>query len=224
MAKYRLGVMGTFANKVGIVVGRKWRNLDVMSAYQPKVFNPNTKKQVEQRQRFGAASTLARGMKLGLAYGFAGVAAGTKSPARSRFVQANIPAVEFTFPDTIDIDYTMVKVSEGSHMNATYGTPKSTEPQQIDLTFSMPVVEGFSREDDNVFMVAYNPADRNCVIANGRANSGSLSVMVPNSWNGETVHVYAFVVGAEAGSGQFARPTDPAQVSETHYCGSVSIS
>ena len=223
MAKYRLGVMGTFANKVGIVVGRKWRNHDVMSAYQPKVFNPNTKKQVEQRQRFGAASTLARGMKLGLAYGFAGVAAGTKSPARSRFVQANIKAVEFTFPDAIDIDYTMVKVSEGSHMNATYGTPKSTEPLQIDLTFSMPVVEGFSRADDNVFMVAYNPADGNCVIANGRASSGSLSVMVPNSWNGETVHVYAFVVGAEAGSGQFVRPTDPAQVSETHYCGSVSI-
>lgn len=224
MAKYRLGVMGTFENKVGIVVGRKWRNLDVMSAYQPKVFNPNTKRQVEQRQRFGAASKLARGMKLGLAYGFAGVAAGTKSPARSRFVQANIPAVEFTWPDTIDIDYSMVKVSDGSHMNATYGTPASTEPLQIDLTYSMPIVEGFSNEDDNVFMVAYNPADGNCVMVSARANAGSVSVMVPNSWNGETVHVYAFVVGADAGSGQYARPTDPAQVSETHYCGSVSIS
>lgn len=224
MAKYRLGVMGTFENKVGIVVGRKWRNLDVMSAYQPKVFNPNTKRQVEQRQRFGAASTLARGMKLGLAYGFAGVAAGTKSPARSRFVQANIKAVEFTFPDTIDIDYTMVKLADGSHMNATYGTPKSTEPLQIDLTYSMPMVEGFSKDDDNVFMVAYNPADGNCVIASARAAAGSLSVMVPNSWNGETVHVYAFVVGAEAGSGQYARPTDPAQVSESFYCGSVSVS
>lgn len=216
--------MGTFSNKVGIVVGRKWRNLDVMSAYQPKVFNPNTKKQVEQRQRFGAASTLARGMKLGLAYGFAGVAAGTKSPARSRFVQANIPAIEFTWPDTIDIDYTMVKVSDGSHMNATYGTPSSTEPLQIDLTYSMSYVEGFSSEDDNVFLVAYNPADGNCVIAHEKANAGSLSVIVPNNWNGETVHVYAFVVGADAGRGLTVRPTDPAQVSETHYCGSVSIS
>ena len=224
MAKYRLGVMGTFENKVGIVVGRKWRNLDIMSAYQPKVFNPNTKRQVEQRQRFGAASKLARGMKLGLVYGFAGVAAGTKSPARSRFVQANIPAVEFTWPDIIDIDYTMVKVSDGSHMNATYGTPASTEPLQINLTYSMPIVEGFSKEDDNVFMVAYNPADGNCVIAHERANAGSISVIVPNSWNGETVHVYTFVVGAEAGTGQLIRPTDPAQVSETHYCGSVSIS
>lgn len=223
MAKYRLGVMGTFENKVGIVVGRKWRNLNVMSAYQPKVFNPNTKKQVEQRQRFGAASTLARGMKLGLAYGFAGVAAGTKSPARSRFVQANIPAIEFTWPDIIDIDYTMVKVSDGSHMNASYGTPTSTEPLQIDLTFSMSYIEGFSKEDDNVFMVAYNPADGNCVIAHARANAGSISVIVPNSWNGEAVHVYAFVVGAEAGTGQLVRPTDPAQVSETRYCGKVEI-
>lgn len=224
MAKYRLGVMGAFENKVGIVVGRKWRNLDVMSAYQPKVFNPNTKKQMEQRQRFGAASSLARGMKLGLAYGFAGVAAGTKSPARSRFVQANIPAIEFTWPDTIDIMYEDIKMSDGSHMNATYGTPSSTQPLQIDLTYSMPVVEGFSREDDNVFVVAYNPADKNCVIANARAGAGTLSVMVPNSWNGETVHVYAFVIGAEAGSGQLIRPTDPTQVSESHYCGIVSIS
>jgi len=224
MAKYRLGVMGTFSNKVGIVVGRKWRNLDVMSAYQPKVLNPNTKKQVEQRQRFGATSTLARGMKLGLAYGFAGVAAGTKSPARSRFVQANIPAVEFTWPDTIDIDYAMVKVSDGSHMNATYGTPTSTQPLQIDLTFSLPVVEGFSSEDDTVVALAYNPVDGNCVIAFQRANGGSMSINVPNSWNGEEVHVYAFVIGKEAGYEEHARPTDATQVSETHYCGKVNIS
>lgn len=224
MAKYRLGVMGTFENKVGIVVGRKWRNLDVMSAYQPKVFNPNTKKQVEQRQRFGATSTLARGMKLGLAYGFAGVAAGTKSPARSRFVQANIPAVEFTWPDTIDIDYSMVKVSDGSHMNATYGTPTSTEPLEIAMTYSLPIVEGFSNEDDNVFAVAYNPADGNCVLGYSRANAGSVRIVVPSSWNGETVHVYGFVIGSEAGSGTTARPTDATQVSETHYCGSVEIS
>lgn len=216
--------MGTFENKVGIVVGRKWRNLDVMSAYQPKVFNPNTKKQVEQRQRFGAASSLARGMKLGLAYGFAGVAAGTKSPARSRFVQANIKAIEFTFPDTIDIDYAMVKVSDGSHMNATYGTPKSDQPLQIDLTFSYPMVGGFTSENDSVFLVAYNPADRNCVIEHTRANDGSISVTVPNSWNGETVHVYTFVIGEEAGYGLNIRPTDPTQVSETHYCGQVAIS
>lgn len=216
--------MGTFSNKVGIVVGRKWRNLDVMSAYQPKVFNPNTKKQVEQRQRFGAASTLARGMKLGLAYGFAGVAAGTKSPARSRFVQANIPAIEFTWPDTIDIMYEDIKMSDGSHMNASYGTPSSTDPLEIKLTYSLPIVDGFSKEDDNVFAVAYNPVDGNCVLGYNRANAGSLVIAVPNSWNGETVHVYAFVIGAEAGSGTSARPTDATQVSESFYCGQVSIS
>ena len=224
MAKYRLGVMGTFENKVGIVVGRKWRTLDVMSAYQPKVANPNTKKQVEQRKCFGAASALARGMKLGLAYGFAGVAAGTKSPARSRFVQANIPAIEFAWPDTIEIDYTMVKMSNGSHLNATYGAPSSTNPLQIDLTFSYPIISGFSTEDDNVVAVAYNPVDGNCMIAFQRANGGSMSLNVPNSWNGETVHVYAFVIGAEAGYEHNARPTDATQVSETHYCGSISVS
>lgn len=216
--------MGTFSNKVGIVVGRKWRNLDVMSAYQPKVFNPNTKKQMEQRQRFGAASTLARGMKLGLAYGFAGVAAGTKSPARSRFVQANIPAIEFTWPYTIDIMYEDIKMSDGSHMNASYGTPSSTDPLEIKLTYSLPIVDGFSKEDDNVFAVAYNPVDGNCVLGYNRANAGSLTIAVPNSWNGETVHVYAFVIGAEAGSGTSARPTDATQVSESFYCGQVSIS
>lgn len=224
MAKYRLGVMGTFSNKVGIVVGRKWRNLDVMSAYQPKVFNPNTRKQVEQRQRFGAASTLARGMKLGLAYGFAGVAAGTKSPARSRFVQANIKAVEFTFPDTIDIDYTMVKVSDGSHMNASYSAPTCINPLEIEQNFTLPIVEGFSSQDDNVFVVAYNPNDGNCVLGSAKASAAKVTITVPASWNGETVNVYAFVVGAEAGSGMSARPSDATQVSETYYCGSVEIS
>lgn len=224
MAKYRLGVMGAFENKVGIVVGRKWRNLDVMSAYQPKVSNPRTRKQMDQRMRFGAASKLAAGMKLGLAYGFAGAAAGTKSPARSRFVQANIPAVEYTYPDTVDIDYSMVKVSDGSHMNATYGTPTSDEPLTIEVTVSLPIITGFSSEDDTIFGVAYNPADGNCIIAFERAATGKLTFTAPASWNGERVHVYAFVIGTEAGMGYGARPTDPTQVSETHYCGSVEIS
>jgi hypothetical protein len=118
----------------------------------------------------------------------------------------------------------MVKVSAGSHMNASFGTPASTEPLEIDMTYSLSIVEGFSTDDDNVVAVAYNPADGNCVIGYNRANAGSLRIAVPNSWNGEEVHVYGFVIGSEAGSVPTARPTDATQVSETFYCGKVTIS
>lgn len=221
MAKYRLGVMGTFENKVGIVVGRKWRNLDVMSAYQPKVANPKTKKQVETRFRFSEASKLARAFRFVVKAGMGGITAGTKVPPRGAFVSENMKAVEFTYPDTINIDYTMLKIAKGNHLSGTFGSPASTEPLSIKVNFAYDITRLGVDMDDVVYLVAYNPADNTIAYKNERIGSShELEMTVPNDWNGETVYVYGFVVAANAAD----NVNSPDDVSESHYIGSVSIS
>lgn len=219
MAKYRLGVMGTFKNKVGIVVGRKWRSEYVMSAYQPNVTNPKTKKQVEARGRFAEASKLARDFRWILPVGMGGITAGTKVPPRGAFVRENIPAIEFTYPDTIDVDYTMLKVAMGNHLSGTFSSLASTDPLTISCAFSYDASRLGTDMGDEVYLVAYNPNDGVIAYNHDRASSGNLSLTVPTSWNGEEVCVYGFVVGENA----LTVVNSPDDVSNSTYIGKVTI-
>lgn len=222
MAKYRLGVMGTFKNKVGIVVGRKWRNLNVMSAYQGDVKNPNTSKQQIVRKKFGTLSSLAASFSKVVRYGYAGVSAGTKVPQRCAFITQNYEGdvVKVTLPDTISVDYTLMQVSRGSHMEASYGSPKFDDPLTVTVTFSYEVIADFSKATDKVYLVVYNPGEDRCVMAQGLASAQTISCVVPNAWNGEIVHVWAFVIDGDVEG----LPTDATQVSNSRYIGNGSIS
>lgn len=219
MAKYRLGVMGTFENKVGIVVGRKWRNLDVMSAYQPKVANPKTKKQAEVRGRFSEASKLARAFRWVLDAGMGGVTAGTKCPPRGAFVRENIPAIEFTYPDTIDVDYTMLKIAKGNHLSGIFGTPSSTDPLTVKVSFSYDQSRLGVSGDDRVYLVAYNETTNSIAYNSYKATLGNIEMTMPTSWNGEDVYLYGFVVADWVAT----NPNSPDDVSDSVYIGTVTI-
>lgn len=220
MAKYRLGVMGTFVNKVGIVVGRKWRTEYVMAAYQPKVANPRTKRQVETRALFSEASKLARAFRWVLKMGYGGITAGTKCPPRGAFMRENLKAIEFTYPDTIDIDYTMLKVAKGNHLSGTFGTPSSTEPLTVKVSFSYDQSRLGVDTGDRVILVGYNPVEGIICYSDFRANQGNLEMTVPSSWNGEDVYLYGFVVSENA----LVAVNGPADVSDSSYIGKVNIS
>lgn len=220
MAIYNGGILDEYKNKVGNVVGRRWRNLDVMSKYQPNVKNPNTKKQQVQRLKFKTLSQLAKAFRIPLAISMAGVAAGTKNPVRGQFITRNMEAVDVTLPDTVDIDYILLKVADGGYVEASFGSPQFTDPQKVAATFSYAIVPDVTSEDDEVHLVVYNPVANLAIEKAVRAGAGSVAVDVPNSWNGETVHVWGYVVAAKAGG----RPTSPAHVSPSHYLGNGSIS
>lgn len=222
MAKYRLGVMGTFKNKVGIVVGRKWRTINVMSAYQGEVKNPNTDKQKLIRKEFGTLSTLAASFAKPIRYGFAGVSSGTKVPQRCAFIKENYGShvVEVTLPDTISVDYTLMQVSKGSHMEVSFGSPQFDDPLTVKVAFGYEVIPDFSKATDKVHLVVYNPGDNRVITVQGLASAREISCQVPNAWNGETVHVWGFVVDGDVEG----LPTDPSQVSLSHYIGNGSIS
>lgn len=220
MAIYNGGILDEYKNKIGNVVGRRWRGLDVISKYQPNVKNPNTKKQVEQRQRFLTASKLARDFRWIVGMGFGGVTAGTKCPPRGAFVRENLGAIEFAWPDTIDVDYTLLKVAKGNHLTGTFGSPSSTDPLTVAVTFVYDESRLGTNTGDKVILVGYNPADGTMCYSEFRSNLGNLEMTVPNSWNGEDVYIYGFVVGESA----LAVINSPDDVSDSTYIGRVNIS
>lgn len=219
MAIYNGGILDEYKNKIGNVVGRRWRGLDVISKYQPHVKNPNTKRQVEARWRFREASRLARDFRWIVGMGFGGVTAGTKCPPRGAFVRENIPAIEFTYPDTIDVDYTMLKVAMGNHLSGTFGTPASTDPLTVKVSFSYDASRLGTDMGDKVFLVGYNPVDGTMCYSEFRADEGNLEMTVPTSWNGAEVYVYGFVVGESA----LTVVNSPDDVSNSKYIGKVTI-
>lgn len=220
MAIYNGGILDEYRNKVGNVVGRRWRNLDVMSKYQPNVKNPNTDKQKIQRKKFAELSRVAKAFRIPLAISMAGVAAGTKNPVRGQFITRNMQAVEVVLPDTVAVDYTMLEVAAGGYAEASFGSPQFNDPLTVEVTFSYDVIPDVTSGDDMVHVVAYNPGAGLAIEKAVKASVGSLKVNVPNSWNGETVHVWGYTVAAEAGN----RPTSPSQVSPSYYIGNGSIS
>lgn len=219
MAIYNGGILDEYKNKIGNVVGRRWRGLDVISKYQPNVKNPKTKKQVEARQRFLTASKLARDFRWIVGMGFGGVTAGTKCPPRGAFVRENLQAIEFTYPDTIDIDYTLLKVAMGNHLTGTFSGLASTDPLTVAVTFSYDVSRLGTDMSDKVILVGYHPTDGVMCYGEFRANEGNLEMTVPTSWNGEEVYVYGFVVGESA----LTVINSPDDVSNSTYIGRVTI-
>lgn len=220
MAIYNGGILDEYRNKVGNVVGRRWRNLDVMSKYQPNVKNPNTDKQKIQRMKFMKLSSIAKAFRLPLGISMAGVAAGTKVPVRGQFISRNMEYVSVTLPDTVAVDYTLLKVADGGYFCASFGSPAFDDPLTVTVAFSYDVIPNVTSGDDMVHVVVFNPADGLALEASVKASVGTINVTVPNSWNGETVHVWGYTVAAEAGS----RPTSPSHVSPSRYIGNGSIS
>lgn len=220
MAIYNGGILDEYKNKIGNVVGRRWRNLDVISKYQPNVSNPNTSAQQSQRLKFKTLSQLAKAFRIPLGISMAGVAAGTKSPVRGQFISRNMDAVDVTLPDTVDIDYTLLEVAAGGFIGAEFGTPDVSTALTVKVNFTRDSITDVTSEDDMVHIVVYSREKGLAIEQSGRVGFGSVSVTVPASWNGEEVHVWGYVVAKAAGN----RPSSPSEVSPSEYLGVYTIS
>jgi hypothetical protein len=213
MAKICLGILDGFIGKVGTVVGSFWKGKAVMRAYKKKVHDRGSKKQVEQRMRFATIGSLSSAFLDALRLGLHAEAQKRRITEADLFVKKNLQAVEFTWPDTIDVDYTLLELAAGSLGEVSFGSPQFDEPLTVAVSFGANSDLPGVSEDDQVYLFVYNPGDGRGLLSQAvRRNAGSVSITVPNAWNGETVHVWGFAVNAAGVS------------SNSHYIGNGSIS
>jgi hypothetical protein len=218
MAIYNAGYLSPIRKKLGNAVGRKWRTLDVLAVYQPFVSNPNTEAQRLVRTRFGAAASLSNVFKRALLLGFAGICKGTKVPERSMFIRKNWECIHADTPGAATVDYTEIKIAEGSLPEVLFGNASFAEPLQVAVPMSDTTgIEGADAHD-KVYIFAYSPEAGAGVISDGRNTRAdeSISVNVPAYWNGHRVHVWGFTIGNGI--------DNKGVISNSRYLGSGTIS
>lgn len=224
MSKNAKGVLGQQVGKVGPVVARKFRNLDVYSAYQPKVKNPRTSKQQLNRLRFATISSLAHGFGCAVRLGFGAAVRGTKESMRNRFTKLNISMVTTSGEDAVEIDFTGMVVAQGGLCPVHFSnTLELDTPSTVGVNFDDLDANACQKTaNDKVYVVVFNPDAKLAVIGEGVERSEQkVAVKVPSNWNGSKVHVYGFVRNDGEANAEFNIAAG--ECSDSQYIGSGNI-
>ena len=217
------GVLGDQYGKIGPVVGRKFREENVYSAYQKNVFNPRTDAQQVQRIRFRTLSQMAHSFACGAIFGFRTAAKGTNRSPRNLFQATNFPTISASVnPESISIDYTAVVVSKGALANVNFGIPNFDNPNNVTISFSEFGAPCQRTAGDRVFVYVYCPdAKQGILSGETKIEDAKVSVDVPAAWNGLKVYVWGFTRNQGAASEELGIPAGEA--SDSFYCGSGTI-
>jgi hypothetical protein len=116
------------------------------------------------------------------------------------------------------VDYTEIKIAEGSLPEVLFGNASFAEPLQVAVPMSDTTgIEGADAHD-KVYIFAYSPEAGAGVISDGRNTRAdeSISVNVPAYWNGHRVHVWGFTIGNGI--------DNKGVISNSRYLGSGTIS
>lgn len=226
MSKNYSGYMGPQIGKLGPAVGFKWKNKNVFRAYNPWPKNPNTQKQQDARKIFGAMASLSRLMSTAINFGFKFQADAEGTTTRGLFMKKNKGVI--TFPNGAkNIDYSAIKLAEGSLTSPFFGTVDVDTPAQVTVSYD-PNIVGPATKDDQIILLVVNPDMNVAVVGKGTRGTvaGAVTVNVPESWGGQTVHVYAFAV-ATVEEPTFIEDYNgniyPGQPSNSTYIGSANV-
>lgn len=240
-----LKMTGSFAGAVGYI---DQQGRVQMRSKAEKFTDANTKKQQAVRTRFLAITSLAKAFSK-TALGLSIVAKQKKLTWRNMFTKVNYGATEATIGNdsvTADTDFTLLEVSRGDNPEVSWGSPNFDDPLTVKATFSKNTDLPGADDKDLVYLLVYNPADNRTIISDPvtrDVNGSTVSVTVPNSWNGETVHVWGFSQGfkseqarteylsywnrqraAGAAEALTQMSASDTEFSNSHYIGNGSIS
>lgn len=223
MSKNVKGLLGQQVGKVGPAVARKFRNLNVYSAYQPNVKNPRTEKQQNNRLRFATLSSLAHGFGCAVRLGFSAAVRGTNESPRNRFTKLNANAVTAVGPSMAEIDYTAMIVAQGGLCPVRFGTPEFDTPMEVTAQFDELQANACQKTaNDKVYLVVFSPDDNLAVVSEGVARSAQkVTAKVPSRWNGTRVQVFGFV--RNDGEANIEFNIAAGECSDSQYVGSGSI-
>jgi len=239
MAK-NIGLVGGFVGRFGNAVGYTNRGRQLIRVYQPKVYNPNTKRQQLTRDRFKLLNLYAREGATAVGIGFNKVLAGF---TRQSFIGKNMNLSTFTSPTSVEINERMLKFSDGPLPAPYAATPTAGSGNAVSLPISGDVnALGYDADGTpmyvGVVIVVVNAdvlgmgGEQAIVTGTAMGDSvstipSSVSVTVPGSWSGTSVNVYAFfkqsavpLNGIPAAEWPWRTPFN---ASKTNFMGTVEI-
>lgn len=227
MAKTTGNVLGDQSGKIGKVVGRVVEGQQMYSAYSKGGRNPRTPKQVAHRARFAVAVELGRAMKGVLNVGLRNVAAKRKlQSAFNVFVHENMRNISYD-PETevAKANFVDIMLADGETPSVEFGTLSLAETLKVTVPYSSREEPG-AYDEDSVYAVVYAPELGYCVMGIGTRAGTSVSITVPPTWEGTTVHVWGFVrtkVSEPTLVEAYGIRLKPYECSKSRYLGSGTI-
>ena len=213
------GILAPFKNRIGTVVGRRWRaGLWTMNSYQGQVKNPRTEAQEIQRMRFAAAGRLGSAFLDCIDVSLYYFLRHHPTTQVGEFVKRNLEHITATSLDSMNVDYSGMTVCEGPLPTVGFNAPNFDTPGHVSVSFNANLDYGSASADDKVFIFVYCPDAGAGVLSEAVArNEGSAKVKVPDMWNGLKVHIWGFVYSDKKNRKR------PNSVSTSQYCGSGMI-
>lgn len=229
MSKTSKNILGDQRGKIGKVVGKVVDGVQMYSAYTESVRNPRTAKQIAHRARFATAIAIGKAMKGAINVGLKNIAANRKlQSAFNVFIHENMPHITYN-PETgvTTPDYAHITMAEGDTPHVSFGALSFSEALTVSVTFTGNSDIPGANDDDSVYLLVYAPALGRSMMTIAARSTGSVSVTLPATWAGETVHVWGFVrtsVKEPTTIDTYGITLRPDGCSESSYLGSGMVS
>ena len=152
--------------------------------------------QMDQQERFSTLGKLASAFLTSIKIGLKNVAKqfGPLVSPFDAFVKVNSGAVNVMGGEA-EVDYGSLKISKGSLEQCGFQNADFATPQTIKVEYST-AIAGNGDAQDKVYLVAYQPDMNYALMAQpSLRTTGNITLSVPASWTGLTVHVFGFVQG-----------------------------
>lgn len=213
------GILAPFKNRIGTVVGRRWRaGMWTMNSYQGDVKNPRTTAQLTQRLRFGAAGQLGSAFYDAIDISLNYFLKTHPTTQVGEFVKRNMPFITATRPGSLNVDYTSLTLCKGPLAEVGFDAPGFDTPGQIKVDWQAHLQVASADANDKVYVFVYCPDTKSGFLAEPKERStGNMDITVPQDWNGLKVHLYGFVTSDKTNRKK------PNSVSNSVYIGSGNI-
>ena len=217
MGTIKTGILGNVSGKVGNVVGGTWKGINYLRTMAASVNNPNTELQVSQRLKFSTVIKFLQPITEFIRVGYKAQA--VKMTAFNAAFSYNFHnALAGDFPD-YSIDYPRAMVSRGNMAGAMNPACSSTDAAKVVMTWE--TNSGQGSETDTAMFVIFNDSKQEAVYSLNACNraDGSLEVVLPASYSGDTVHCYIAFMTMNSVLGGQARNV----ISNSSYAGNVLV-
>jgi hypothetical protein len=199
MATIAQGILGGFSGKVGTVVGSKWKGIFTMRIYVPKIADPKTPAQLEQRAKFSLMNGFLKPLTSFLRIGFKSLA--IKKTAYNAAMSYNLEnAITGVYP-AYTVDYTKAMVSSGQLPGALNPAATSTVAAEVEYTWDDNSWDAGADASDKAMLVVYNPERKLSVsfVGGNARDNGTQILTLPAIFSGDEVKCY-ISFGNAAGS------------------------
>jgi hypothetical protein len=211
MALIRESPLGVISGKIGQIVGATWKGINYVRVLPGSVANPQTDKQLAQRQKFGVTMHFLNPLSEFLQIGFRNYAVGMTG-INAAFSYNIKNALAGTYPN-IAMDYPNARVAQGNLPSALNQVASSTVAGTVKFDWEDNSDEVGAAAEDKTLLVVYNPSQNQAVTINELSERGdeTQTITVPGSFSGDLVHCYIAFINASG------------EVSDSAYAGAVTV-